>query len=187
MTKRQGNRKDEKIVLFLGRITMQKGPAYFVAAAKRVLEHMDHVKFVIAGAGDQMDQMVHLAQAAGIDEHVTFTGFLHGDEVTRAYEQADVLVMPSVSEPFGIAPLEAVSHDVPVIISKQSGVSEVLTHALKADFWDIDDIADKIIGVLRHPPLSQTLRTNANLQVRRLTWEDAAERCRQVYAALRPE
>ncbi|XAL98258.1 glycosyltransferase [Phycisphaeraceae bacterium D3-23] len=173
--------KDEKVVLFLGRVTMQKGPEYFVAAAKRVLEKMDNVKFVIAGAGDQIDQTIRQASAAGIGKHVTFTGFLHGDEVAQAYERADVFVMPSVSEPFGIAPLEAVAHDVPVIISKQSGVSEVLTHALKVDFWDIDDIADKIIGVLRHPSLGQTMRKHADLQVRKLTWSGAAERCGQVY------
>ncbi|MEM9416306.1 MAG: glycosyltransferase [Planctomycetota bacterium] len=175
---------DEKVVLFLGRVTMQKGPEYFVAAAKRVLEVMDNVKFVIAGAGDQIDQTIQQATQAGIGKHVTFTGFLHGDEVAQAYERADVFVMPSVSEPFGIAPLEAVAHDVPVIISKQSGVSEVLTHALKVDFWDIDDIADKIVGVLRHPPLGQTMRKHADLQVRRLTWQGAAERCGQVYGEL---
>ena len=176
--------KDEKVVLFLGRVTMQKGPEYFVAAAKRVLEKMDDVKFVIAGAGDQIEQTIAQATAAGIGKHITFTGFLHGDEVAKAYERADVFVMPSVSEPFGIAPLEAVSHDVPVIISKQSGVSEVLTHALKVDFWDIDDIADKILGVLRHPPLGQTMRKHADLQVRKLTWSGAAERCGQVYGGL---
>lgn len=179
-----GIASDEKVVLFLGRVTMQKGPEYFVAAAKRVLEHMDNVKFVIAGAGDQIDRTIRQATAAGIGRHVTFTGFLHGDEVAQAYERADVFVMPSVSEPFGIAPLEAVAHDVPVIISKQSGVSEVLTHALKVDFWDIDDIADKILGVLRHPPLGQTMRKHADLQVRQLTWAGAAERCGQVYAAV---
>lgn len=173
---------DEKVVLFLGRVTMQKGPEYFIAAAKRVLEHMDNVKFVVAGAGDQIDRTIRQATAAGIGKHVTFTGFLHGDEVAEAYRRADVFVMPSVSEPFGIAPLEAVSHDVPVIISKQSGVSEVLTHALKVDFWDIDDIADKILGVLRHPSLGKAMRTNADLQVRGLTWDGAAERCRQVYS-----
>ncbi|MFI4859543.1 MAG: glycosyltransferase [Phycisphaerales bacterium JB063] len=176
--------KDEKVVLFLGRVTMQKGPEYFVSAAKRVLEKLENVKFVIAGAGDQIDQTIAQATAAGIGKHVTFTGFLHGDEVAKAYERADVFVMPSVSEPFGIAPLEAVAHDVPVIISKQSGVSEVLTHALKVDFWDVDDIADKIIGVLRHPSLGQTMRQHADLQVRKLTWSGAAERCGQVYHAV---
>jgi glycosyltransferase involved in cell wall biosynthesis len=175
---------EEKVVLFLGRVTMQKGPEYFIAAAKRVLEYVKDVKFVVAGAGDQIEQTIRQASAAGIGDRVTFAGFLHGDEVAEAYRRADVFVMPSVSEPFGIAPLEAVAHDVPVIISKQSGVSEVLTHALKVDFWDIDDIADKIIGVLRHPPLGRTMRANADLQVRRLTWEGAAERCRQVYASV---
>jgi glycogen(starch) synthase len=118
-------RKDEKIVLFLGRITMQKGPEYFLGAAKKVLEVMDNVKFVMAGAGDMMRKTVELAAELGIGSKVLFTGFLRGEDVRKVYELADLYVMPSVSEPFGIAPLEALNHDVPVLISRQSGVSEV--------------------------------------------------------------
>ncbi|MAE63058.1 MAG: 4-alpha-glucanotransferase, partial [Phycisphaeraceae bacterium] len=110
-----------------------------------------------------------------------FTGFLRGGDVERVFNMADVYVMPSVSEPFGIAPLEAIRHDVPVIISKTSGVAEVLTHALKVDFWDVNDIADKIIAVLRHPPLSSTLRAHADIEVNRLTWDDAAAKCVNTY------
>jgi glycosyltransferase involved in cell wall biosynthesis len=110
-----------------------------------------------------------------------FTGFLRGLDVERVFSMADVYVMPSVSEPFGIAPLEAIRHDVPVIISKTSGVAEVLTHALKVDFWDTEDIANKIIAVLRHPPLSTTLRQQADIEVRRLTWDDAAAKCENLY------
>jgi glycosyltransferase involved in cell wall biosynthesis len=174
-------KKDDKIVLFLGRITMQKGPEYFVAAARKVLEKIDNVKFVMAGSGDQVKLVTDLAQRMGVDHKFLFTGFLRGKDVEKVFDMADVYVMPSVSEPFGIAPLEAINHDVPVIISKSSGVSEVLAHALKVDFWDIDEMANKIVAVLRHPPLSQTLREQADLEVRGLTWAGAATRCAQAY------
>ena len=173
--------KDEKIVLFLGRITMQKGPEYFLAAAKKVLEVMDNVKFVMAGSGDLIRRTIEMAAAMGIGHKVLFTGFLRGGDVEKVFKMADLYVMPSVSEPFGIAPLEAMSHDVPVLISKQSGVSEVLTHALKVDFWDIDEMANKIIAVLRHPPLASTLRQHGAFDVRKRTWVDAARECVDVY------
>ncbi|MEO0514969.1 MAG: glycosyltransferase [Planctomycetota bacterium] len=173
--------KDDKIVLFLGRVTMQKGPEYFIRAAKRVLEKMDRVKFVVAGTGDKIQELIEMVARAGIGPKVVFTGFLRGDDVERVYKMADVYVMPSVSEPFGIAPLEAISHDVPVIMSKQSGVSEVIEHALKVDFWDTDEMANKIIAVLRHPPLGATMREHADLEVRKLTWEGAAAKCLEVY------
>jgi glycosyltransferase involved in cell wall biosynthesis len=173
--------KDEKIVLFLGRITMQKGPEYFLAAAKKVLDVMDNVKFVMAGSGDMIRRTIEMAAAMGIGHKVLFTGFLRGGDVEKIFKMADLYVMPSVSEPFGIAPLEAMSHDVPVIISKQSGVSEVLTHALKVDFWDINEMANKIIAVLRHPPLASTLRQHGSFEVNRLSWTDAAKACVNVY------
>ena len=173
--------KDEKIVLFLGRITMQKGPEYFLAAAKKVLEVMDNVKFVMAGSGDMIRRTIEMAASMGIGHKVLFTGFLRGPDVEKVFKMADLYVMPSVSEPFGIAPLEAMSQNVPVIISKQSGVSEVLTHALKVDFWDINEMANKIIAVLRHPPLSQTLRHHGNFEIRRMSWVDAARACVGVY------
>jgi glycosyltransferase involved in cell wall biosynthesis len=173
--------KDEKIVLFLGRITMQKGPEYFLAAAKRVLDVMDNVKFVMAGSGDMIRRTIEMAASMGIGHKVLFTGFLRGADVEKVFKMADLYVMPSVSEPFGIAPLEAMSHDVPVIISKQSGVSEVLAHALKVDFWDINEMANKIVAVLRHPPLASTLRQHGNFEVKRLNWTDAAKACLQVY------
>jgi len=176
-----GIKSDERLVLFLGRITMQKGPEYFLQAAKRVLEVMDNVKFVMAGSGDLMHHSVELAAHLGIGQKVLFTGFLRGEQVQKIYRMADLYVMPSVSEPFGIAPLEALNHDVPVIISKQSGVSEVLTHALKVDFWDIDEMANKIIAVLKHPPLSSTLRDYGNYEVRKLRWTDSAVKCAKVY------
>ncbi len=171
----------DRIVLFLGRITMQKGPEYFIAAAKRVLEKLENVKFVVAGSGDMGTRMIELAARMGIGHKVLFTGFLRGRDVERVFRMADCYVMPSVSEPFGIAPLEAMNAGVPVIISKQSGVSEVLSHALKVDFWDTDEMANKIIAVLRHPPLGATLRQHGTFELRRLTWEGAAEKCVQSY------
>ncbi|MCJ7730141.1 MAG: glycosyltransferase family 4 protein [Sedimentisphaerales bacterium] len=174
-------KKDEKVVLFLGRITMQKGPDYFLRAAKKVLDNMDNVKFVMAGSGDLMHRAVEMAAELGIGSKVLFTGFLRGEDVQKIYKMADLYVMPSVSEPFGIAPLEALDNNVPVIISKQSGVSEVLKHALKVDFWDVDEIANKIIAVLKYPPLGITLRSHGNYEVRKLRWKDSAQRCAKIY------
>jgi len=173
--------KDEKIVLFLGRITMQKGPEYFLQAAKKVLDVIDNVKFVMAGSGDLMHRAVEIVAELGIGQKVLFTGFLRGEDVQKIYQMADLYVMPSVSEPFGIAPLEALNNDVPVIISRQSGVSEVLRHALKVDFWDIDEIANKIIAVLKYPPLRETLANYGNFEVRRLRWKDSAQQCAKIY------
>jgi glycosyltransferase involved in cell wall biosynthesis len=173
--------QNEKLVLFLGRVTFQKGPEYFLAAAQKVLELMDNVKFVIAGTGDMIAQTIELAASMGIGHKVLFTGFLQGRDVEKIFRLADLFVMPSVSEPFGIAPLEAMSHDVPVIISKQSGVSELLSHALKVDFWDTREIANKIIAVLRHPPLARTLREHGSFEVRQLQWVDSARACIGIY------
>jgi glycosyltransferase involved in cell wall biosynthesis len=171
----------DKIVLFLGRITMQKGPEYFIAAAKRVLEKFENVKFVLAGSGDMAVRMIELAASMGIGDKVLFTGFLRGGDVDKVFQMADCYVMPSVSEPFGLAALEAIKHDVPVIISKTSGASEVLRHVLKVDFWDIDEMANKILAVLRHPALSDSLRAGGAMELHRLTWAGAGEACASVY------
>ena len=171
----------EKIVLFLGRVTMQKGPEYFLRAAKKVVDKYDNVRFVIAGSGDMITECIHQATQLRLGRYVTFTGFLQGKDVDQVFAMADLFVMPSVSEPFGIAPLEALSHDVPVIISKQSGVSEVLTHVLKVDFWDVDEMANKILAVLRHPPLQRTLRQHGRIDVGHLSWSDSATKLAQVY------
>jgi len=174
-------RRGQKTVLFLGRITMQKGPEYFLAAARKVLTLTEDVNFIVAGSGDRLRSTVHLAAEMGIGHKVLFAGFLRGDDVTRAFRMADLYVMPSVSEPFGIAALEAISQGVPVIISKSSGVSEVLRHALKVDFWDVDEMANKIAAVLRHAPLAGTLRVHALAEIRGMTWERAAGQCLAVY------
>ena len=173
--------KKDKIVLFLGRITMQKGPEYFLAAAKKVLEIIQNVKFIMAGDGDMMHRIIELAAQLGIGHKVLFAGFLHGDDVKRAYQMADLYVMPSVSEPFGIAPLEAMRQNVPVLISKQSGIAEAVVHALKVDFWDIDEMANKIVAVLRRPPLQATLCRNDFSEAHKFRWEDSAKDIRKIY------
>ncbi|MBL7107280.1 MAG: glycosyltransferase family 4 protein [Phycisphaerae bacterium] len=182
--KHTGIEKEEKIVLFLGRITMQKGPEYFLRAAKKVLDVYDNVKFVMAGSGDLMHQSVEMAVNLGIGSKVLFTGFLRGDDVQRIYKMADLFVMPSVSEPFGIVPLEALNNDVPVIISKQSGVSEVLTHVLKVDFWDVDEIANKVVAVLKYPSLKISLQNHGNFEASKLTWKNSATKCVEIYKQL---
>ena len=176
-------RSKDKIVLFLGRLTMQKGPEFFIQAAKRVLEKVRDVKFVVAGSGDMARSMIEQAASLEIGQKVLFTGFLHRRDVERVFRMADCYVMPSVSEPFGLVALEAIQNDVPAIISKQSGASEVLTHVLKVDFWDVDEMANKIVAVLRHPPLGATLRAHGSFELRGLTWEGAARRCVQAYHA----
>jgi glycosyltransferase involved in cell wall biosynthesis len=177
-------RQDEKIVLFLGRVTMQKGPEYFLRAAKKVVEKYQDVRFVVAGSGDMIAQCVREVAELGLGRYVTFTGFLRGDDVAKVFRMADLYVMPSVSEPFGIAPLEALSHNVPVIISRQSGVSEVLTHVLKVDFWDVNEMANKILAVLRHAPLRRTLRQHGHIELRKLSWTDSAAKLKTIYERL---
>jgi len=173
--------KMDKIILFLGRITMQKGPEYFLMAAKKVLEKIDNVKFVMAGDGDMTNRMVEFAAYLGIGHKVLFTHFLQGIDVDRAYQMADLYVMPSVSEPFGIAPLEALKHKVPVLVSKQSGIAEILIHALKVDFWDIHQMANKIVAVLRYPVLSRMLQELGHREMHKFRWEDAAAQVKGVY------
>lgn len=175
---------DEKVVLFLGRITMQKGPEYFLQAAKLVLSVVDNVKFVMAGSGDLTRRTIEMAAEMGIGHKVLFTGFLRGDDVDKVFQMADLFVMPSVSEPFGLVPLEALRNDVPVLISKQSGVAEVLTHALKVDFWDVHEMANKILAVLKYPPLRETLREHGHYEMRKLSWTDAGQKCLHVYESV---
>ena len=175
---------DEPIVLFLGRVTYQKGPDYFLEAAARVVKVLPKVKFVVSGSGDMLHAMVERAARLGLARHVHFTGFLKGEEVERMYAMADLYVMPSVSEPFGISPLEAMALDVPVIVSRQSGVSEVLRNALKVDFWDVDDLANKMLAVLKYPALHEQLSQEGLEEVRRIRWETPAQLVKDVYTEL---
>ena len=172
---------DEKVVTFLGRITMQKGPEYFIEAAYKVLQVMDNVRFVMAGSGDMMERMIRRAAALKITDRFHFTGFLKGADVFTMLDMSDVYIMPSVSEPFGISPLEAMQSNVPVIISKQSGVAEILTHAVKTDFWDIDAMADAIYGILNYPALAHMFIKNGKEEVIRLKWDNSARHVRDIY------
>lgn len=180
----QGLVRREKTVLFLGRVTLQKGPDYFVEAARRVLDVDPDVTFLLAGAGDMVPRLIERSADLGIGSRMLFTGFVDRDEVARLYTLADVFVMPSVSEPFGLVALEAMDRGVPVILSRQSGVGEVVRHALKVDFWDVDDLADKILCALAYPSLRRELRENADREVARLTWPEAARAVRAVYGTI---
>ncbi len=172
---------EDKIVTFLGRITMQKGPEYFVEAAHKVLKRTKNVRFVMAGSGDMMNAMVRRAAELRISDRFHFTGFLRGDDVFHMFKMSDVYVMPSVSEPFGISPLEAMQSDVPVIISKQSGVSEILTHAIKVDFWDINAMADAIYAIIKYPALPKMFIHYGRTEVDSLQWKNSAQQVRELY------
>jgi glycogen(starch) synthase len=178
---RREKRIEEPIVLFLGRVTFQKGPEYFLEAAARVVAVLPEVKFVLGGSGDLLPGIIEAAAARGLGRHVHFTGFLRGRDVERMYAMADLCVMPSVSEPFGIAPLEAMTLDVPVIVSRQSGVAEILRNALKVDFWDVDDLADKILAVLTRPALRRHLVRAGRKEVRGLRWDVRGARVKRIY------
>ncbi len=172
----------EKVVLFLGRVTRQKGPEFFVRAAARVAERMKDVRFVVAGKGDQLPFIIGLADELGLRDRIEFTGFLHGPDVDRAYRMADVYAMPSISEPFGLTALEAVRHGVPVILSKSSGAAEVLRRgALNVDFWDVEMLAKMIVSVLSYPRLAETLRRQGTAEINGLTWDVAARKCMGLY------
>lgn len=175
------SKQDRRVVLFLGRITFQKGPDYFIEAAAKVLKAMPNIEFVMAGTGDMMARMVERVAELGLGRHFHFTGFLRGDDVERMYASSDLYVMPSVSEPFGIAPLEAMLYDVPVIISHQSGVAEILKYALKVNFWDVDEIANKIIGVLKYPVLFNDIVERSKEQLKNIRWETAADKIVRLY------
>jgi glycosyltransferase involved in cell wall biosynthesis len=172
---------DEKVVTFLGRITSQKGPEFFVDAASQVLKRMDNVRFVMAGSGDMMNNMIRRSAQLKITDKFHFTGFLKGDDVFRMLRMSDVYIMPSVSEPFGISPLEAMQAGVPVIISHQSGVAEILSNAIKINFWDVDAMADAIHGIINYPVMSKMLASHGKKESLKLKWEDSARLVKQVY------
>jgi glycosyltransferase involved in cell wall biosynthesis len=174
--------RHDPVVLFLGRITIQKGPDYFLKAAEKVLQIMPDVKFILAGTGDMETALIREAANKGLSKKVLFAGFLRGQDVDRAFQMADVYVMPSVSEPFGITPLEALKNGTPVIISKQSGVSEVLSHCLKVDFWDIDELVNNVVNVLKHKKtLGREMVKHARQEIGKLTWDKVGERVKTIY------
>jgi glycogen synthase len=172
------------VVTFLGRITYQKGPRYFVDAARRVLDYFPDTHFIMAGSGDLLPAMMEYVAQWRLSSRIHFTGFLKEKQIQHVWAITDVYVMPSVSEPFGITPLEAAQAGVPVILSNQSGIAEVMDHAIKADFWDTDALANAIIGVLKYKGLSETLKTNSKKELRSLTWERAAKKINQLYHEL---
>jgi glycosyltransferase involved in cell wall biosynthesis len=173
-----------KIVLFLGRITLQKGPEYFVRAADKVLRYYPKVIFVVAGSGDMKSQMIAEAARLGILDKFMFAGFVRGDDRDRIYQCADLYVMPSVSEPFGISALEAAANNTPVLVSRQSGVAEIFRNSLKVDFWDIDEMSAKIISVLKYGCLGEVLRKEAAKEIKNFSWDRAADKVIQVYSSL---
>lgn len=177
-------RVNEKIVTYLGRVTFQKGPEYFIEAAAKVLSRNKNYRFVMAGDGDMLYRMIRMAAQLRISSHFHFTGFLRGMEIPQMFSMTDLYVMPSVSEPFGISPLEAVRADVPVIISKQSGVKEVLANAITVDFWDTDAMANAIYALTQYQGLSKTLVRNSKQELKKLRWDIQAFKVKQLYQLL---
>ena len=172
---------NERIVLFLGRITIQKGPDYFVQAAKKVVEKVNNVKFVIAGSGDMMYRMMDEANHLGLADKFIWTGFLKGADVHKAFQMADLYIMPSVSEPFGLVALESMKNNTPVIISKQSGAAEVINHALKVDFWDVNEMANKIMCVLHYTEAYEELKKNSWEESKKFNLDTPAQKCIACY------
>ena len=171
----------EKVVTFLGRITMQKGPEYFVDAATQVLKNTNHIRFVMAGSGDMMNKMIRLVADRGISDKFHFTGFLKGKQVYEILKSSDVYVMPSVSEPFGISPLEAMQCGVPSIISYQSGCAEILKNVIKTDYWDVDGMADAIYSICTYKGMEEFLRIEGKKEVDEIKWEYAGQKVRDIY------
>ncbi|MBI4450816.1 glycosyltransferase family 4 protein [Candidatus Woesearchaeota archaeon] len=169
------------LVLFLGRMTIQKGPDWFIEVARKVSDYVPDARFIMAGTGDMLGQVVHRVSELGLADRVIFTGGVQHNDVHRVFQTADVYVMPSISEPFGLVALEALKNNTPVIVSKQSGVSEVLTHALKADFWDVDGMANQIIGLLSYKACREELRDNGHAEVQKLGLDEPARKTIDAY------
>lgn len=176
--------RKEKIVTFLGRITMQKGPEYFVEAASLVLQRTHNIRFCMAGSGDMMNDMINLVASRGIADRFHFPGFMCGKQVYEAFADSDVYVMPSVSEPFGISPLEAMQCGVPSIISKQSGCAEILDKCIKTDYWDINAMADAMYSLCTNESLHEYLKVEGKNEVAQITWEKVGNRIYNVYNQL---
>ncbi len=174
----------DKVVTFLGRITFQKGPEYFIEAAAKVLKRTDGVRFVMAGSGDMMNRCIRYVARLGISDRFHFTGFLRGAEVQKMFAMSDVYIMPSVSEPFGISPLEAMRSGVPAVISNQSGAAEVLKYAFKVDFWDVDAMADDIYALLKYPALADFAAREGYDEVNRLKWNIATAKLKNIYESV---
>ena len=179
--RKPSNERKEKVVTFLGRITMQKGPEYFIEAARRVLDRTRNIRFCFAGSGDMMNAMIEMAASYGIADRCHFPGFMKGKQVFECFRDSDVYVMPSVSEPFGISPLEAMQSGVPSIISKQSGCAEILEKCIKTDYWDIDAMADAMYSLCTNPAFHEYLQIEGKNEVDGITWEKVGFRIRKLY------
>lgn len=178
--KRQG----KKIVLYHGRISIQKGVDHFIRAARRVVDVDPDVVFIVSGSGEMLTQVIEQVGAAKLSNNVKFAGALWDEERDRMYQAADLMVMPSVSEPFGLVPLEALQHGTSSLVTKQSGVAEVLTHALKVDFWDVDEMANQILASLRYPAVRRQMVAEGREQMRSMSWKVAAQKMQQLYRSL---
>ncbi len=172
------------IILYVGRFTLHKGLDYLIRAMKKVVVHHPHARLVLVGSGEKEHELIELVAELDLSAHVIFAGWMRGEQLARMYASADVYVQPSVSEPFGISPLEALSHKTPVIVSKQSGIAEGIHHALKVDFWDVDGLAEKISGVLSYPSVWSQLQINGHKESRQFTWKKSAQACRHIYSSL---
>jgi len=171
----------KKIVLFVGRLTFQKGPDYFLRAARAVAAMDKNAMFVFSGAGDMERWLIGEAARLGLADRVVFAGFLRGRNLAALYKAADLYVMPSVSEPFGLTSLEALASGAPILISRQSGVGEMVAHCLKCDFWDTDQMAAKMLAALRYPEVREELRQNGLAEVKKFNWIDSARKCLNIY------
>ncbi len=178
------NLKGRPIVAFVGRITIQKGPDYFLAAAKKCLEHNPDILFVMAGSGDMQNKIIEDASNMGISDSFLFAGFLRGEELENLYQSADLYVMPSISEPFGLTVLESIQNGTPVLISKQTGVGENIVHCLKTDFWDVEDMAAKILSVVEYKELKDCLSENGQKDLKKFSWSKSAKKCLDIYNKL---
>lgn len=174
----------DQVITFLGRITWQKGPQYFVEAAWKVLHYFPEAHFIMAGSGDMLPKMIEMVAQLKMSDRFHFTGFVKGKQLDQVWNVSDVYVMPSVSEPFGITPLEAIQAGVPVIVSNQSGVAEVIDHAIKVDFWDVDSLADSIMNILQHKSLAASLKRNSKKELSSITWNRAAKKINKMYHEL---
>lgn len=172
------------VVASVTRFTVQKGLHQFLAAAARACERYDKLVFLLAGDGEQRDELIRHSAELGIADKVFFTGFVRGKLWRDAFSVADVFVMSSVSEPFGITALEAAHHNVAVILTKQSGVGEVLRNVFRYDFWDTDALADRLVAIASSPALQETMRENVAYEYNQITWHDVARRCIELYQTL---
>jgi len=174
----------KKVILYHGRITIQKGVDYFIKAARRVVDVDPNVVFVISGWGDMTTQIINQVGESALSSNVIFAGSLWEEERDRMYQSADLVVMPSVSEPFGLVPLEALQQGTASLISRQSGVAEVLSNVLKVDFWDVDEMANKILAAMRYPVLTNQIVNEGKREIQKLSWKDAAKKVVDLYKNL---